>query len=352
MRSACLLAVLTGLTPAIVLGSDRDDFLAARSRHKLVSVSTPQILKEMPSGEAYIELNGKVYGSIKGAEGAVSLLVKFGDLSYVIESKTRPEWVQINESDVRFVLRATKTELQLTPTLELIASVAEQDALMIDEELILEIERKAEAARKKAEADRIANEQKASRGGTRSVFAGNVENPIIGDIGSARPNLSSAYAAIVPDYMSMILANNKNLPLNQAQFIAECVIAYSSQYGVDARLVMALIQHESNFNPLSTSSKGAMGLGQLMPDTAKGLGITDAYDIEQNVYGTVRTLRGHLERQSKESKDVTDLLVRALSAYNAGPGAVAKYDGMPPYAETQAYVQRVIKTYLKLSGKA
>ncbi len=352
MRSVCLLAVLTGLLPALVLGADRDEFLAARAKHKVLSVSTPQVLKEMATGESYVELNGKVYGSIKGQNGAITLLVRLGATSYVIESPKTPQWVQIDETDVRFIFHATKTDLQLTPTLELVASVAEGDALMIDEQMILEAERKAEEARKKAEANRLALETKASRG-TASRYAGNVDNPITGDIGgSRRQGMTSALTSIVPDYMGMILAVNKNLPLNQAQLIAECVIVYSAHYGVDARLVMALMQHESGFNPLATSHKGAMGLGQLMPDTAKGLGVTDAYDIEQNVYGTVRTIRGHLERQSKESKDVSDLLVRALSAYNAGPGAVAKYDGMPPYAETQAYVQRVIKTYLKLSGKA
>jgi soluble lytic murein transglycosylase-like protein len=87
-----------------------------------------------------------------------------------------------------------------------------------------------------------------------------------------------------------------------------------------------------------------------MPDTARGLGITNSFDIVQNVYGTVRTIRGHLERQAKSSKDNYDQLVRALAAYNAGPGAVKRYNGLPPYAETEAYVEKVIRTYFQLSG--
>jgi soluble lytic murein transglycosylase-like protein len=134
--------------------------------------------------------------------------------------------------------------------------------------------------------------------------------------------------------------------------IAECILAYSSSFGVDARLVTSLIQHESNFNPRSTSHAGAQGLGQLMPETWRSLGISDPYDIVQNVYGTVRTIRGHLERQGKESKDTYEQLVRALAAYNAGPGAVKKYGGLPPYAETEAYVERVMRTYFKLSGQS
>jgi soluble lytic murein transglycosylase-like protein len=349
MLKARLLVVLTGLLPLVAAASDTDDFIAARLKHKIGSVATPQVMREL-SGEAYLEVSGKVYGSIRGENGAISLLVKFGDFSQVVESKKTPKWAEIGESDVRLIVRAVKTELQTLPSLDLVASMTELDAMVLDDKLTLEAERKAEEARKKAETARIQRELNEQSRGTARFGRDLIENPITGMVRGTE--LASELSAIVPDYMSLILAQNKGLPLKQAQLIAECVIVYSSHYGVDARLVMALIQHESNFNPNSTSHKGAQGLGQLMPDTAKGLGISNAYDIEQNIYGTVRTIKGHLERQSKEAKDTGDLLVRALSAYNAGPGAVAKYGGMPPFAETRAYVDRVIKTYIKLCGKA
>ncbi|MHC1782833.1 MAG: lytic transglycosylase domain-containing protein [Anaerolineaceae bacterium] len=112
----------------------------------------------------------------------------------------------------------------------------------------------------------------------------------------------------------------------------------SAKYGVDSNLVEAVIQAESNFDPSAISSAGAEGLMQLMPATAENLGVSDSLDPEQNVDGGVRLLRTLLN-----SYDGNVSL--ALAAYNAGPEAVAKYDGIPPYQETQTYVQRVLAAY-------
>lgn len=112
----------------------------------------------------------------------------------------------------------------------------------------------------------------------------------------------------------------------------------AAKYGVDSRLVEAVIQTESNFDPYAVSSAGAEGLMQLMPDTAESLGVSNSLDPEQNVDGGVKLLRQLL---NSYGGDVS----LALAAYNAGPGAVKKYDGIPPYQETQAYVQRVLAAY-------
>lgn len=106
------------------------------------------------------------------------------------------------------------------------------------------------------------------------------------------------------------------------------------KYAVDPALVRAIIHAESNFNPLARSRKGAMGLMQLMPATAKDMGVIDAADATQNIEGGVKYLARMLERFNGS-------VALATAAYNAGPGAVQKYKGVPPYEETKTYVFRV-----------
>jgi soluble lytic murein transglycosylase-like protein len=112
------------------------------------------------------------------------------------------------------------------------------------------------------------------------------------------------------------------------------ITAAAKKYGLDPALLAGLVKQESGFNPNAGSPAGARGLTQLMPGTAAGLGVTNVLDPAQSLEGGAKYLRQQLDAFGG---DVT----RALAAYNAGPGAVQRYGGVPPYAETQNYVRAV-----------
>lgn len=115
----------------------------------------------------------------------------------------------------------------------------------------------------------------------------------------------------------------------------------ATEHGVDVKLAHALVQVESNYKAKAVSPKGAMGLMQLMPATARQYAIDDPFDPIQNLTAGLRHLRGLLDRYGRGKESL------ALAAYNAGEGAVSRYKGIPPYRETQNYVQRI----LSLTGK-
>ena len=145
----------------------------------------------------------------------------------------------------------------------------------------------------------------------------------------------------VATFAAKIRQFNASVNVATATQIATQVLAKSEKYGVDPRLVFALLAQESRFNPQAVSPVGAQGLGQLMPGTAAGLGVKNPFDIAQNVDGTIRYLSGLLD-QFGDTKI-------ALAAYNAGPGNVRKYGGVPPFRETQHYVRTIGTHYQQLT---
>ena len=115
----------------------------------------------------------------------------------------------------------------------------------------------------------------------------------------------------------------------------------AADYGVDPALIEAIVEKESAFDSHATSSAGARGLMQLMPQTAAALGVTDSYDAAQNVAAGTRYLRSLLDRFGN--------VELAVAAYNAGPDAVRRFGGVPPYQETRSYVRNVLASYARRS---
>jgi soluble lytic murein transglycosylase-like protein len=128
-----------------------------------------------------------------------------------------------------------------------------------------------------------------------------------------------------------------NVPFNQ-QDVDSAIDQAAARHNVDPNLVRSVIKVESNFNPNAVSRKGAMGLMQLMPSTARSLHVTNPFDPQQNVDAGVRHLKSLLESYGGNIK-------LSLAAYNAGAGAVARSSGVPRFAETQNYVRRITELY-------
>lgn len=139
------------------------------------------------------------------------------------------------------------------------------------------------------------------------------------------------------------IQNHKDSNAVSRSEIDNLITKYSDKNGLDEDFVRAVINQESGFNPNATSHCGAMGLMQLMPSTAQGLGVKNAYDAEQNIEGGTKYLKGLMDRFGNDKS-------LALAAYNAGPNAVKKYNGIPPYAETQNYVKKVLSKYDTYKG--
>ncbi|MBI1735200.1 MAG: transglycosylase SLT domain-containing protein [Candidatus Rokubacteria bacterium] len=136
---------------------------------------------------------------------------------------------------------------------------------------------------------------------------------------------------VPPAAPSVVTAESRNAYLGHVREAA-------ARYGVPEKLVTAVIRAESGFNPYAVSPKGARGLMQLMPQTASLLGVRDSFNPAQNIDGGVRHLRRLIDRFANN-------LPLALAAYNAGEQAVTTYRGIPPYPETQGYVQKVMMMF-------
>ncbi len=327
MRWVAILAVVfaTGTS----LAQSPSDYLALRKKNK---VTAPVSIAELDSfvGSQIFELKCTVNGVME-MDGKNSISAEVGTSLQVVEAEVIPAWLKGGTVQARLLVKATREEKFGAVTLVLLMASTETDVAKFDVQPKKPSVTKAPVG--KAPAAR-ATSPKVSRGTS----------------SKGRPlPAREAVAKYAPIYADFIKNHNKRLSYDKAYEIASAVIAWSVNYEVDARLVMALLIAESDFNPAELSGPGATGLGQLMPETARELGVKNPWNTNENLYGTVKYLKTQMDRYGA-SEDNIGKLSLALAAYNAGPGAVKKHGGVPPYRETQNYVRRILRTYRQLCG--
>ena len=294
-----------------------NDYLALRKANKITKATTISALDDFV-GTKILEIRCTIKGVMK-LDDRSSIYIEYPDNrgEEAIDAKEIPTWLEGGTVDVRLLVKATRTEQYGAVHAELIAAAPNADV----------------ARYELANAPKVAVKTSSKRGTTAS--RGSSKGRVVGD-----PKIVSIYASFIKNH-------NKRLSDDRAFEIAECVIRWSLTYDIDARLVVAVLITESDLNPGCISNAGAMGLGQLMNDNCKEYGINNPYDTNQNLYGTVRQLREHLDRYPGADQNPNKLAL-ALAAYNAGPGAVRKYGGVPPYRETQNYIKRIFSRYRQL----
>jgi hypothetical protein len=319
------------------------EYLKLRSAWKIAQPVSVDSLQKLV-GAKVVEIKGTVKGSIRVGDSVSLMLERSDGGTLVVEGNSIPDWLEGNEVNARLLVRAERPHEMGEVRARLIAAAPERAVA------------DAEAKMKPPAPKAPPKGAKSSRSKANPFSNGG--NPLSGPIGKGSGAVTKTKpkewilpaSQATPYYAAFIKKRNKRLSDAEAMQIAQGVIGFSLHYKVDARLIMAMVLVESNFNPSATSRAGAQGLGQLMPGTARGLGVQNPYDSIENLYGTVRTVRGHLERYKKSTGDDFRSLVLMLAAYNAGSGAVRRHGGVPPYRETQAYIQKVTSLYYKLCG--
>lgn len=332
-------------------------YLQSRKQFGITQAASPAALESFV-GQRVVEVRGLIRGFLE-VDGRQLLVLENPDTKreLYVTATDAPSWLKNTNTLARLIIKADRKTDSSPIEASLITAIADYPVTEHENKQRKAQEEKARKeaeAKAKAEAQRTARNTRSSnsttsRGGP-ARMPGDIP-PVQGVVQKGTPQLSAETLAVLPEYSAFIRKQNKRLSQTQADHIAQTILLYAVHYGVDPRLIMALVLTESGFDPAARSHAGAQGLGQLMPGTARGLGVSNSYDTEQNIYGTVKLLRGNIDKYSKQTGDDFEGLILALAAYNAGPGAVRRHGGVPPYRETQNYVKKVIATYRRLIGE-
>jgi soluble lytic murein transglycosylase-like protein len=355
-RLAAGLAAATPLlfaasVPASAAPSARaSQYFTLREKSQLVPGLLPQTLQLR--GKQYagkvVEVKGAITGSARRDQGG-TIVVHSGvtDAEYVIEVGAEiPESQLEIGQNVRLLAKVVPVAGSEQAELQLTALVNESEALQAEAGLARIAAEKRDAEQRAAQRREAARQAQAARSRGRQQFASRGMPP-----SSRRQAAAGSPQQVFEAYRSAVMCFNHRISPQEAGRIAGNIITYSTRYGLDARLVMAVVAVESNFNSNAVSRAGAMGLGQLMPGTASGLGVNDPFSPEENIDGATYLLRNHIASMARHNGKLTMHEIQlALACYNAGAGAVKKYKGIPPYRETQNYVDKVTRLYYQFCG--
>jgi hypothetical protein len=335
-----------------------EQYLAARRMYTPRAGLTLDIVSQEPSKYRgmTLELDGRLSGIVRstdddGAENAMLMLSteRYGSLSLTMSKL--PSWLQSGER-LRVLVVVTGGEPGTVeigiPPMEVVAVASSLDIAAVEQRYQQQVAAREAARRKSRSAPlpkKLPRGTLASRGGAAGSIAYGSRGYIAG--------LSAGAQQVYPAYRSFIANHNRKLSDKQVDDITRTLLIFSERLDMDPRLVMAIFIAESDFDPNCTSHAGAMGIGQLMPENARELGLSNPYDPVQNVAGSIWLLKSHLNQYSggaaQDEIKMRDIVLMA-AAYNAGPGAVRKYKGVPPYRETQNYVKKVTRLYKQLCG--
>ncbi len=326
MKRLILLLSILAASATFAPAQSLKDYLALRQKNGITQAVGVEALETL-IGTRVVEVKGIVKGTFKMSDKGAIMLERADGETLVVEAQTIPDWLETNEVPARLLIKASRSEENAPLKTVLIGAAPESPIHSIELAADRKLAKEAVAARRKPA--KIDRHEPARRTKDWSLPA----------------------SQVTPYYRAFIKKENPKLSDYEADRIATGIVGFSIKYGVDARLIMAMVMVESGFDPHNTNSRsGAMGLGQLMPGTAKWMGVTDAYDSIDNLYGCVKLIRTHLDTYKKQTGQDYQSLVLALAAYNAGDGAVRRAGGVPPYRETQAYIKRVIGIYRQLRG--
>ncbi len=323
------------------------DFVAARQAVKtpLLGASSAGDILRHP--DAYtgrtMEASALVSGIVAAGDDKTALLsVDGATVTLPVPQALRgAAWLD-GGARVRVLLRVAPADPSLPSGVALLAAVPEGEAMNADRALAQQAARIAAVSRPAP-----------ARRGAATVSFGGASAPAV-SAGHPVGALSARALSIYSPYRALVRRWNRRLSENDVDKITTSILYFSDKNNVDPRLVVATIIAESDFDVHSTSHAGAMGLAQIMPDEAHSLGVTDAYDPIQNIGAAVHLLRGHLDKYggAPAAGGVIPLnqIALTMAAYNAGPGAVRKYHGVPPYRETQRYIARITRLYKQMCG--